>query len=182
MLNMVAKSPFEGLLPIACGSISLSEDIIEYVTLVASKKGNEKQLSDTLKVAHGMALPAPNRITGRVEARCVWFGQQYLLMGPKPDQSLNKVARLTNVSDGYAVARLQGTESERVLARLVPINVSRNVFKRGQTARTLIQHMHGSLTRVSDTSFQIIVLRSMALNLVHDIERAMQSIAARDHL
>ena len=129
-----------------------------------------------------MALPAPNRITGRVEARCVWFGQQYLLMGPKPDQSLNKVARLTNVSDGYAVARLQGTESERVLARLVPINVSRNVFKRGQTARTLIQHMHGSLTRVSDTSFQIIVLRSMALNLVHDIERAMQSIAARDHL
>ena len=182
VLNMVAKSPFEDLLPIACGSISLSEDIIEYVTLVASKKGNEKQLSDTLKVAHGMALPAPNRITGRVEARCVWFGQQYLLMGPKPDQSLNKVARLTNVSDGYAVARLQGTESERVLARLVPINVSRNVFKRGQTARTLIQHMHGSLTRVSDTSFQIIVLRSMALNLVHDIERAMQSIAARDHL
>mgnify|MGYP005696490119 FL=1 len=81
MLNMVAKSPFEDLLPIACGSISLSEDIIEYVTLVASKKGNEKQLSDTLKVAHGMALPAPNRITGRVEARCVWFGQQYLLMG-----------------------------------------------------------------------------------------------------
>ena len=168
-------------MPISCGSISLSEDAIEYITLIASKKGNEKQLSDGLKAAHGMALPAPNCMTGRAGARCVWFGQQYLLMGPEPDQSLNKVARLTNVSDGYAVARLHGTESERVLARLVPINVSRNMFKRGQTARTLIQHMNGSLTRVSDTSFQIIVFRSMALNLVHDIERAMQSIAARDH-
>ena len=180
MLKLIAKSPLEELLPISCGSVSLTEDAVGCITLIASKKGQKKQLSGVLKEAHGMALPAPNRMTGRTEARCVWFGQQYLLIGPEPNPSLNNVARLTNVSDGYAVARAEGAEIEQVLARLVPVDVSRAVFKRGHTARTLIQHMTGSLSRISDTAFQIIVFRSMALTLVHDIERSMQSIAARD--
>ena len=182
MLKLIAKSPFEGLLPISCGSVSLSEYAVDCITLIASNKGNQKQLSDELKAAHGMTLPVPNRMTGRAGARCVWFGQQYFLMGPKPDPSLNNVARLTDVSDGYAVAHLEGAGIENVLARLVPIDVSDIVFKRGQTARTLVQHMTASISRISDTAFQIIAFRSMAATLVHDIERAMQSVAARDQL
>ena len=182
MLELIAKSPLASLLPISCGSVSLSEDVVGCISLIASKKGQEAQLSGVLKAAHGMALPATNRVTGRVCARCVWFGQQYLLMGPEPDPSLNSVARLTDVSDGYAVVLAQGSEIEHVLARLVPVDVSRAVYKRGQTARTLIQHINGSLSRVSETAFQIIVFRSMALTLIHDIERAMQSVAARDRL
>jgi sarcosine oxidase subunit gamma len=129
-----------------------------------------------------MALPAPNRTSGRAEARCIWFGQQYLLIGPEPDPSLSNVARLTDVSDCYAIVRAEGAEIEQVLARLVPVDVSRAVFKRGHTARTLIQHMTGSLSRISGSAFQILVFRSMALTLVHDIERAMKSIASRDQL
>ena len=179
VLKLIAKSPFECLLPISCGSVSLAEYSVDYMTLVASKKGKEKKLSDELKAAHGMALPASNQMTGRIGARCVWFGQQYFLMGPEPKISLNSFGRLTDVSDGYAVVSLQGSQIEQVLARLVPIDVSCNVFKRGQTARTLIQQINGSLTRVSDTEFQIIVPRSMAYTLVKDIERAMQSVNAR---
>ena len=182
MLKLVEKSPFEGLLPISCGSFTFSEDTTEYITSIASKKGNFKQLSGALKTAHGMALPAPNRMTGREGARCVWLGQQYLLLGPKPDQSLKNFARLTDVSDGYAVARAVGPHIEEVLARLTPVDVSHRVFKRGQTARTLIHHLTGSLSRISDTAFQIIVFRSMAFTLVRDMERAMHSVSARDQI
>jgi sarcosine oxidase subunit gamma len=42
--------------------------------------------------------------------------------------------------------------------------------------------MHGSLTRVSDSAFQVIVFRSMAQTLVHDLKRAMISVEARASL
>ena len=182
VLKLVEKSPFEGLLPISFGGFTFIEEDIEYITSIARIKGKVNQLSSALKKTHGMALPGANRMTGREGARCVWLGQQYLLLGPKPDQSLFNSARLTDVSDGYAVVRAVGPDIEKVLARLTPVNVSPSVFKRGQTARTLIHHLTGSLSRISDKAFQIIVARSMALTLVRDMERATQSVIARDQI
>ena len=182
VFKLVEKSPFEGLLPISVGSLTVSEEVCNFITSIAIINGNLNQLSSALKKAHGMALPGANRMTGRQGARCVWVGQQYLLLGPKPDQSLFNLARLTDVSDGYAVARCVGPDIEKVLARLTPIDVSSGVFKRGQTARTLIHHLTGSLSRISDKTFQIIVARSMALTLVHDMERVLQSVVARNQI
>jgi sarcosine oxidase gamma subunit len=42
-----------------------------------------------------------------------------------------------------------------------------------------VQHMNGSVTRIGADSFVILVFRSMAGTLYHDLERAMESVAAR---
>ena len=180
MVDLIAKSPCNGLLPITIGECQLSEVEAGVVTSIAPRKGQEKALSAVLKDAHGMAFPAANRATGKQGARAVWFARgQAMLIGPAPAATLGESAALTDQSDAWAVVRLEGAASEDVLARLVPIDLRASVFKRGHTARTQLMHMTASITRVGDQAFLILVFRSMAGTLVHDLETAMEGVAAR---
>lgn len=180
MVDLIALSACAGLLPLTIGDASLSEVVPDNMTSVAPHKGQDRALSAALKLAHGMTLPAPNRATGNLDARAIWLGRgQMLLIGPKPDATLCEFAALTDQSDAWAVVRLEGTAIEAVLARLVPIDVRVRSFKRGHTARTDLMHMMASITRVGDRAFQIMVFRSMAETLVHDLKSAMEGVAAR---
>ena len=182
MLKLTAKTPFEDLLPISIGTITLSDETPAFMTLIDCPNGSEAQVSEALKKAHGMTLSAPNRTTARAKKRCVWFGKNHLLLGFELNETLSKIARLTDVSDGYAVLRAEGTDIEAVLARLVPIDFAPSHFRPGYTVRTLVQQMHAAVTRISDSVFQIIVFRSMAQTLVNDLTRAMTSVDARTSL
>lgn len=180
MLELTSKSACAGLLPLSIGALVLSEETPAAMTSVAPHKGREAALSEALKAAHGMAFPAAGRATGRADARAVWFGRGVaMLIGPQPDTVLADHAALTDQTDAWAVVRLEGEGAEDVLARLVPVDVRQTHFKRGHTARTQVMHMSASVTRVGDAAFQIMVFRSMAKTLVHDLETAMRSIAAR---
>ncbi|MAI59372.1 MAG: sarcosine oxidase subunit gamma [Rhodobacteraceae bacterium] len=182
MLKLSAKSAFEGLLPKQIGSVSIKEYAVDYLTLIDWPAGRKDDVSSELEKIHDITLPVPNRISGRTGNCCLWFGNHYLLMGRKPGPELANVARLTDVSDGYGILHAEGDEIEAVLARLIPINLCKSVFKRDHTAKTLVQHMQASVTRISESAFQIIVSRSMARTLVHDLERAMGSVAFRASL
>jgi sarcosine oxidase subunit gamma len=180
VVKLIAISACHDLLPVEIGGFSLSEEEAVCLTSIAPRKGQEKALSEALKAAHGMAFPAPNRATGKAGARAVWFGRgQAMLIGPAPDDRLAEFAALTDQSDAWATVRLDGAGSDDVLARLVPVDLRGAVFKRGHTARTALMHMMASITRVSDTAFQIMVFRSMAATLVHDLKTAMEGVAAR---
>lgn len=180
MADLIAKSPCEGVLPVTHGSVTLSEVEMTTLTSLAPFKGQDKALSDALKEAHGMALPAVNRASGKEGARTVWFGQgQAMLIGPQPDTSLAKHCAMTDQSDAWAMVRLEGEGAEDVLARLVPLDLRRAYFKRGHSARSQLQHMMVSITRTGDNAFLILAFRSMAKTLVHDLETAMQGVAAR---
>ena len=179
MFKLYAKSPFEGLLPRLIGSVEIRECITEYVTLVDIPLGREDQVCSVLKRNHGITLPKVNKSTGQIGRCCLSFGGRYLLIGLKPCSDLANVGRLTDVSDGFAILHAEGEEIEAVLARLVPINLCKSVFKIGDTAKTLVQHMQASITKTSEKNFQIMVFRSMAYTLVHDLVRAMDSIAYR---
>lgn len=180
MADLMAKSPCDGRLPLTFGGVTLCEMDMVTLTSVAPLKGRDKALSSALKTAHGMALPGVNRATGRQGARAVWFGQgQMMLIGPKPDTSLAAHAALTDQSDAWAMVRLEGVGAEDVLARLVPLDLRQSNFRRGHTARSQLQHLMVSVTRVSDNAFVILAFRSMAATLVHDLETAMRGVAAR---
>lgn len=180
MADLMAKSPCEGLLPLTYGDVSLSEVEMTRLTSLAAFKGQDKALSEALKAAHGMALPAVNRATGREGGRAIWFGQgQVMLLGPEPDAALGRSAAMTDQSDAWALLRLEGAGAEDVLARLVPLDLRQSVFKRGHTARSQLQHMMVSITRVGDNAFLLMGFRSMAKTLVHDLETAMRGVAAR---
>ncbi|KUJ80570.1 sarcosine oxidase subunit gamma [Ruegeria marisrubri] len=180
MDKLIAKNPCEGLLPLTIGSVTLTEEEPGVMTALAPYKGKEKDLSAALKAAHGMAYPAPNRATGKAGSRAVWFGHgQAMLMGPAPDASLAEHATVVDQSDAWAVVWIEGEGVEDVLARLVPVDLRPAHFKRGHTVRSLLFHMTASITRVGDRAFQIMVFRSMAETLVHDLKTAMEGVAAR---
>jgi sarcosine oxidase subunit gamma len=178
--DLIAKTPCAGLLPVKTGGVTLSEVEAGAMTSLTPFKGQEKALSDALKAAHGMMFPATNRATGKEGARAIWFGQgQAILIGPECDAGLGSLAAITDQSDAWAVVRLEGAGAEDVLARLVPVDLRVGAFKRGHTARTMMQHLMVSITRVGDNAFQIMAFRSMAVTLVHELETAMKGVAAR---
>lgn len=180
MLELTAKSACAGLLPATIGGMTLTEETPAHLTLLAPYKGREAALSAALEAAHGMGFPAPGRATGKAEARAIWFGRaQALLVGPAADAGLAEHAAVTDLTDGWAVVKIEGEAAVDVLARLVPVDLRASVFKRGHTARTELKHMMVSITRTGPKALQIMVFRSLAATLVHDLKRAMEAVAAR---
>lgn len=173
-----AVTPCAGLLPLTIGALTLTEVDPGCLTALAPYHG--KALGEALKAAHGMALPDANRTTGKAGARVLWFGHaHYLLMGPAPDPALDDHAAVTDISDGWAVVQLAGEGAAAALARVTPIDLRLGQFKQSHTARTDLRHMHASITRLGDEVFMIMVFRSMAHTLVHDLGAAMEGVAAR---
>lgn len=177
--ELKAKTPSTGLLPVAHGAAQLVEVDLGVVTSVMAL-GDKAGLSASMKAAHGVGFPEPNRTAARNGLRCIWSGRnQALLTGVVPDASLLPHGVLVDQSDGWAAVRLSGAASEDVLARLVPVDLRVGHFKRGHTARTLLGHMTASVTRTGADEFLILVFRSMAITLVDEISRAMQAVESR---
>ncbi|MBY5931535.1 sarcosine oxidase subunit gamma [Tateyamaria omphalii] len=178
MADLIAKTPLDSMEPVTIGTCTVTEANLGTLTSIAPYAG--AKIADTFKTAHGMAWPAPNRATGKDGARAIWFGRDMVLLaGPDPDAGLAKHAALTDQSDAWTAVTLGGADAEAVLARLIPLDLSPANFKRGHTARTQIQHMTGSVTRIGADTFLLLVFRSMAGTLLHDLERAMASVAVR---
>lgn len=179
MAELKARTPCGDLLPLTLGEATLEELDLGHVTSVMGF-GDEASVSKALEAAHGVAFPKPNRTTGKDGTRCIWFGRnQALLIGPEPEAPLTEQAALVDQSDGWCAVSLSGSASEDVLARLVPVDLRAGHFKRGHTARTQLGHMMASVTRTGANSFMILVFRSMAATLVHELGTAMQAVASR---
>lgn len=177
MVKLIAQTACGGLLPKTIGTVTLTEVDAGQVTLIAPHKGQKKATSDALKASVGIAFPAPNRCVG-TGPRAVWCGkEQALLIGGACPELAG--AACVDHSDAWAIVLLDGADAVAVLARLTPIDLRATVFKRGHTARTLIGHMTGGITRLGPNSFEIMVMRSMAGTLVHDLTQAAENIAAR---
>ncbi len=177
MVKLIANLPCAGLLPKTIGTVSLTEIDGGKMTLVAPFKGQKKSVSDALKSTLGVGFPAPKRTIGATP-RAVWCGRgQALIIGADcPDVD---GAACVDHSDAWAIVRLDGADATAILARLTPIDLRASTFKRGHTARTLIGHMAGGITRLGAQSFEVMVMRSMAATLVHDLTQAADNIAAR---
>jgi sarcosine oxidase subunit gamma len=168
------------MVPLRIGTTEITETDPGVLTLIAPYREKSAETSDALLAAHAVALPPPNRSSGKDGARALWFGRDCaLLVGPQPDASLAKTAALTDQSDAWAAVTLRGAGAEDVLARLVPVDLRAAHFKRGHTARSQLGHMQASITRVGRDSFLILVFRSMAGTLLHDLKEAMEGVAAR---
>ncbi len=180
MVDLIARTPCEGLLPLTIGSVVVTEELPGAMTSLAPFRGREKDLAAALKAAHGLGFPSPGRAMGKAGARAIWFSQgQVRLQGPVPDASLGSCAVMSDQSDAWAVVRIEGAGVLDVLARLVPLDLRPGQFKRGHTARTSVVHMMASLTKTGENAFQIMVFRSMAETLVHDLKTAMEGVGAR---
>ncbi|SFG19513.1 sarcosine oxidase subunit gamma [Sulfitobacter dubius] len=177
MVELKAQTPFGELLPLHIGDMTVAARDLGQLTVlgVFDRAG----LSKALEAAHGVALPEPLQSTAEGDAQCLWFGrEEALLVGPTPDEALAKHAALVDVSDGWAVAELQGPGAEDVLARLAPVDLRDSVFEPGDILRSQLRDMPASITR-TETGFLLLVYRSMAATLVQELRRAMEAVASR---
>lgn len=180
MVELRARTACEGLLPLEIGELSLTEVAPTPLTTLAPYKGQVAALDKALLAAHGMAFPAANNSSQAADLRAIWFGRdQALLIGTKPDAALARHAALTDQSQGWAVVELSGEGVEDVLARLCPVDLRLQQFAVGASLRTEVRHMMASVTRTGEKAFMIMVFRSMARTLVHDLKTAMEAWAAR---
>ncbi len=178
MVDLIARTPLNAMAPRTIGNVTLSELTFDAITSLAPFKGQQKSVSDALKGQIDAALPKPNRATGKAAARVVWFGlDQALVLGP-PLAAIPGAA-MTDQSDAWTCVQLDGKGARDVLARLTPLDLRAAIFKTGHAARTEIAHMSGLILRTGATRYQLMVFRSMAQTLSHEVESAMQMVAAR---
>lgn len=177
MARLIAKAPFEGLLPVEAGDVSVTEVDPGSVTFVQPLKGRAGAVSAALSEAVGAGLPGPGEVlTGR-GARLLWCGPgQALVLGAAVAPG---GAALVDQSDGWAVARIAGGDARQVLARLTPLDVRPSVLFEGRTARTLLGHMTAQVTPAGADAFEVMVFRSVAGTFVHDLRRAMDFVSGR---
>lgn len=178
MARLIATSPFEGLsLPLAIGGARLSAVDFGPAWSVAPFRGHEAAVS---RLLGGAMLPDPGQALAWGEGRMIWVAPgRFLLTGRPPPEGLSAHASVVEQGDGLAVALLEGSAAQDVLARLVPLDLDAAAFPEGRTARTLLVHMAVSLTRIAPDSWEIMAMRSMAATLVEEIAQAMRHVAGR---
>lgn len=179
MAELIAKSPCAGLLPLTVGALSLTEVQPGPMTAIAPFHGQAGPVGQAL-TALGLEWPGPGMTQTAGAARIVWFGHSHaLLIGVAAPAVLADHAALTDQSDAWACVRLQGTGAAAALARLTPLDLRSDRFGIGDTARTELFHMAAAITRTAEDGFEVMVFRSMAATLVHDLKAAMQAVTAR---
>lgn len=178
MAKLIARSPFEGHLPITHGSVTAEEVQFDAITSVAPFNGQAEAVSKALDAAIGCALPAVGRFAEADGVHVAWSGLgQWFVLGKAPGP-INGAA-ITDQTDAWGAVAISGDGARDVLERLVPIDIRPNVFEVGYAARTLLGHMNCLLMRVDADRYIALVFRSMAASAAHDIERAMRMVAAR---
>lgn len=177
MVELVAKSAFDAVLPVEIGTVSLREVVLGRVTFVQPLKGQADAVSAALKSELGIGLPGPGEALAGDGMRALWCGPgQALVMGDCPALS---GAATVDQSDAFAALRIEGSAARDVLARLTPLDVRAGLFVEGQTARSLIGLMTGQITPMAPDAFEVMVFRSMAGTLFHEVNRAAGFVAGR---
>lgn len=176
VVDLVAKTPAEGLLPVTMGGLNLREVVLGVMISLAPFKGQDVQVEKLL----GGALPKVGRSVSKAGQEVVWFSQgQYLVIGGAVDMLLVKHAALTDQSDAWCAITLEGVGSEAVLARLVPVDLRAGTFKRGHALRSQLGHMPLHITRTGKDAFRLMTFRSMAGTMVHEVAHKIRLLSAR---
>jgi sarcosine oxidase subunit gamma len=149
----------------------------ETLFCLAPYRGQHKAVAAAIKSQLGLSLPAVGRRTIAGDVICQWTGHDaWIVSAPV---MLDGLAAVTDQSDGFATLEIAGAGGEAVLARLVPLDLRNATFKVNHTARSLLGHLPVSITRTGAQAFEVMVMRSMAASLVHDLQGAMTGLAAR---
>ncbi len=171
MPELLAKSALGGR-TLTVGKTTLAEASLGPLTSIALFPGQGAAVSAAL----GHPFPAPNTTSGPL----IWTGRdQAFLMGQAPD--LTGLAATTDQTGAWSALRLTGPDAEAALMRLVPLDLRLASFPPSTSARSGLNHMGLILVREAE-GFLVLTFRSMAETAWHELETALQALAARAHL
>ncbi len=154
--------------------------------LIVPGPGPRAALSLALRAAYGHGWPAPGEALGLPGegARLLWRGREgALLLGAAPVAALAPLAHVIDMSDALAAFILRehapGGDTAAVLARLTPLDLRPAAFPAGRTALSLLHRIPAQITRLGESTFEILVARSMAASAAAGLSAAMERHAAR---
>ncbi|WP_137154790.1 sarcosine oxidase subunit gamma family protein [Rhizobium sp. FKL33] len=94
-------------------------------------------------------------------------------------------AMVVDQSHGRTLFRLKGPQAVRILMKGVGVDLPGGALPIGKSAMMAFQHLTVNLARTGDDAFELIVLRSFAESLYHDLRLAGRefslSFAVADH-
>ena len=176
MARLLERTPCAGLgLPVTLDGAVLSEVVLGPVTSIAPFAGQ----AGAVAAALGAPLPPPGQVVALDGGRLLWTGPGRALLIGRAAPDLSGLAAVVEQGDGMACVVLDGPAARDVLARLVPLDLRDHSFPEGATARTLLNHLAVTLTRVGKDAYEVIAMRSMAATLVRELREAMEHIRAR---
>jgi len=82
---------------------------------------------------------------------------------------LGDMAHCIDQSHGRVLLRLTGPNARAILAKGVGVDLHASAFPIGQSANVLCGHISVNLARVGENEFEIVVMRSFAESLLHDL-------------
>ena len=185
MVELVSKSALDGLgLPFEAGSVTLSPADPAEMVSISPYKGNIAKVSTALKNAVGAGLSEVGSFEASGDIAVIWSGRnQWFVQGPEGMSGklgpVRKLAGVTQQGDGWACVEVTGPGAADALARLCPLDFE--TMSPGDAARSEFQHMQ-SVIRATKSGFEVMVFRSMARTLVHDLKGAVTSVAAQRNL
>ena len=129
------------------------------VQSVLALKGWEQSVGNML-----MSLPAGS-------ARNVGPGE-WLVVGEAGAKLVLNGVMMVDQSHGRTLFRLRGTQAAQVLMKGVFVDIAGGGFPVGSSANMAFGHLTINLARTGDTQFEILVMRSFAESLYHDLKVA----------
>ena len=179
MVDLTAVNPMRGAISLKIGTVAV-EEVQTSLFTVGVHKEISKKLLNTMKSVTGMDWPNVCQIKSKDNISLMWFDHTHVaIMGVKPTLQLKKIAAVTDVSDAWLIIDIDGIDARKVLSRVTPTDMREQSFKTGMTQRGDLMHMQASISCIEEHRFRIMVFRSMAQTLVHELTIAMKSVAAR---
>ncbi len=146
------------------------------VVSLAAFRGQTGALNQAL----GLELPSvPRRIVSN-GAAYLWSGPNCWLVISEDDALLQtirgavkeKIAAVTDQSDGHFLIRIIGPNARKTLAKLVPIDLHENAFPADAVAITLAGYIGVKIWREDNSCWLLACFRSYAEALAHAVIEA----------
>lgn len=173
MANLAARSAFTALKTRQTKNFSVEPRDNVVLVSIAPFRNQLPHVQQALKSAYGASLPDNGRWSDGQAIRFmwggdgVWYAVSDRTTGRDLERDLKKVlggsAAVTDHSDGRAVARVGGARARDILAKGIPLDLHKSVFKTGQVAITHASHIGIILWQADEApSYDIAMFRSFA--------------------
>ena len=173
-ITLTAAAPATGPLPVARGGMTLSLVDPGTLTSIAPYRGRVEETSAALRSATGLTLGPGYATSGG--AAIQWFGRDIWLLSGIAAPELPGAA-VTDQSDAWVTLELTGPDIDKVMARLVPVDMRDASAPVGTALRTEIHGMMVALACTGPQTVQIMAFRSMAGTLAHPVSDALENVA-----
>ncbi len=133
----------------------------------------DQDFQDVAVKITGLSFPSQREIRLSGEMGLAWMAaDEVLLMLPVEDVSAaietademlrRAPAVVANVTDARVLFSLKGKRSREVLAKLAPVDLSREAFQPGQIRRTRLAQVAAAFWMPQEAQFEIMCFRSVA--------------------